>query len=149
MIHRRFGGWLEFDRNGPPLSGTKEQQAAVRAAVNDHRLYGNRFWQTMHAIDIEVNLLGRSFIPVGFYPLHEADLLGFCWPNYIQLGELLVPDEVGDVFLHEVGHMVAWKLRAWSNKSHEGSEDRANEFRDWVTSGQPDGPVWDRIKPRL
>ena len=141
MIHRRFAGMLEFDRNGPPLSGTAAQQAAIRDSIRRHAPYGSPLHQALHKLDVAVNLKGRHFIPVGFADMASIGLLGFCWPLYLQLHEGLDPDWIEPVFLHELGHLVGWHVTS------DSSEGWATGFQQWITQGQDtDSPVWQKIK---
>jgi hypothetical protein len=142
MIHRRFARMLEFDRNGPPLSGTPELQAAIRDTIKRHAVYGSPFDQTLYRLDQAVNRNGRNFIPVGFADMAPLGLLGFCWPTYLQLHEGIHPDWIEPIFLHELGHLFGWHAL----DTTDTSEGWATGFQQWISQGQnEDSPVWERI----
>jgi hypothetical protein len=141
MIHRRFGGMLEFDRN-PPLEGTPEQQHAIRSLVTELGPYGSPFRQTLHKIDVAINRKGRHYVPVSFVDFTSTGLLGFCFPTVLQLHYEIDPGWVGGIFLHELGHLVGWHAL----ERTDTSEGWAEGFRLWAQDGQPTvHPVWERI----
>lgn len=140
---RRFARVLEFDRNGPPLSGTKAQQQAIRDAVDRHAPYGSPLDKTLFKLDVAVNLKGRRFVPVGFADLEPMGLLGFCFPTYIQLHQGLHPDWIERTFLHELGHLVGWHVLTPSDRT----EAWAIGFQQWISQGQDhDSPIWKRLE---
>lgn len=141
IIHRRFAGMLEFDRNGPPLEGTPEQQAAIRASVERYAPHDSPLRRGLHVLDQAVNREGKNFIPVSFVDLASENKLGFCFPTVMLLHEGLHPEWIERTFWHEVGHLIGWKTPAWSHRS----EDAANYFQEWAMGGQPDGDVADRL----
>lgn len=139
---RRFARVLEFDRNGPPLSGTKAQQDAIRDAVRRHAVYGSPLDRVLFALDRAVNLKGRRYVPVGFADLEPMGILGFCWPTYLQLHEGLHPDWIERTFLHELGHLVGWHVLDPPDRS----EGWATGFQQWINAGQEtDSPIWKRL----
>ena len=144
---RRFARVFEFDRNGPPLSGTKEQQAAVRAAFKKHQSWKNRFDRILFTLDVRKNLQGRSFMVISFVDFSSYGLwyLGMAWAHTIQLAEQLVPEAIEKTLIHELGHVVGTQVISPPDRS----EAWAEEVRHWVNAGQPDGATWDRISPWL
>lgn len=142
--HARFGRMLEFDRNGPPLNGTDEQQRAIRDLIARHAPYGTPLDQTLYRLDVAVNENGRNYIPVSFVDFAVAGKwwLGFTTPTMIQLAQTLDPEHIAGTFFHELGHLVGWYLPAWPGRS----EDAAHAFADWVADGQDtDSDVWRAI----
>ena len=135
-ITRRFGRVLEFDRNGPPWSGTKEQQSAIREWVKTYASYGSRLDQVLYALDRDINLVSQSFIPITF-----IDGGSMAVPAHIYLSQQLSATAAAAVFPHELGHIVGWRLFNPGVRS----EAWAAEFAQWTGNGQGDGAVWDQL----
>lgn len=142
----RFAEVWEFDRNGPPHSGTAEQQVLVLAWFYRYLHHGQPLHRVLQAIDRKANSMGESFYVFSFTddPLRNPwatstrnritvysdpdDLVGQDWWDYA------VP--------HELGHVAGWNLLNPIDRSELWAED----FRLWVLGGQSlTSPVWQRM----
>ena len=141
--YRRFARCFEFDRNGPPLEGSPEQQAAIRASLARYAPFDSPLDQTLFKVDVAVNLKGRRFTPISFVDFTNENWLGFTGPSNIQLHDGLHADSLEPIFFHELGHLIGWHTPAWAGRFC----DPAWEFADWVVTGQDqNSPVWQRIE---
>lgn len=86
--------------------GTMEQQTAVREAF--HLEYGNAKHQAFQRLDRSINTVyKRSYLTFGFLPddMWPADMLAVAGVTGINMRAGIAPETVGDLALHELGHV--------------------------------------------
>ncbi len=145
---RRFGRCFEMDRNGPPASGTLEDQGHVRDAIDAWVEWNGGFDRALYALDLEVNRQGRNFLVFSFwYDVQPHSLRAHAWPMVIQIFPNI--DEPGHatlweyVVLHEIGHLMG----IWLLEPADWTEQWAVDFQGWVMSGSnPAGRVYEALE---